>query len=566
MARLADYQVLDKIGQGGMALVYKGRQTSLNRSVAIKVLSPKFCQDPSFVERFNRESLIIARLRHPNIIHVIDRGISDGRPYFIMEFIEGTDLAKVIKENTKTLREKTEIIVQVCKALAYAHKNGVIHRDIKPGNILLDPEGNALVADFGIAHLFQGDDPDRNHGDGPVVMGTPRYMSPEQRVDSSTVTAASDVYSLGVVMHELFTGQRFEGTATTPSVVNPELPSGLDAVITRCLESDPARRVASADELKDHLLEAIQGAHLAQAQKQSALQGLANLQNKFALLDVIKQDRHGAVYLFEDRGDHRLMVIKKVVGKTGGLREAKLLHALRHPRIVPIYGVSSMDTQFIIVMEYVTGGSLRDRLAKVRPWHEGLAVARDIFEGLSFAHKNHVVHGNLRPSNVLIAEDGHVKLTDFGLDEHYGPGGAQGNWYHPPDEPRSQAADIYAAGMIVYEMVTGSLPSWNHCKLVHHETFRTLPPDVQTLLTTMVSRDVSQRYANVDEVLAALTRGSQRSGASVANARSHDRRGKTRRVLIIAAVAIGGAVMAALALRFLPALRTFLSQITQRIP
>lgn len=549
MARLAEYQILDKIGQGGMALVYKGRQTSLNRSVAIKVLSPKFSQDPSFVERFNRESLIIARLRHPNIIHVIDRGISEGRPYFVMEFIEGTDLSKVIKENTKTLREKTDIIVQVCKALSYAHKNGVIHRDIKPGNILIDAEGNALVADFGIAHLFEGDDSERKNGEGPVVMGTPRYMSPEQQTDSSTVTAASDVYSLGIVMYELFTGQRFAGTPTQPSALNPELPSGLDAVIARCLEADPVRRFAGADELKSHMLEALQGAHLPQDQKQSALQGLASLQDKFALLDVIKQDRHGAVYLFEDRADQRLMVIKKVVGKTGGLREAKLLHSLRHPRIVPIYGVSSMDRQFIIVMEYVTGGSLRDRMAKVRPWQEGLAVAQDICEGLAFAHKNHLVHGNLRPSNVLIAEDGHVKLSDFGLDEHYGQDASQGNWYHPPDEPRSETADIYAVGMIIYEMLTGSLPSWNHRKLVHHDAFRTLPSDVQTFLTKMVSRDVRERNPNVDEVLAAITQITTDRAAS-GQKQNQGRRRSRRRILVLTAVAVGIALLATLAVLF----------------
>ena len=133
------YQVVSKIDSGGMATVYKGIQPSLNRTVAIKVLDRKFSEDPQFVKRFNRESLIIARLTHPNIIHIIDRGITEDKmPYFVMDLVEGRDVAKIIQDGDHTVTQKMEIIVQVCKALSYAHKNGVIHRDIKPGNILID--------------------------------------------------------------------------------------------------------------------------------------------------------------------------------------------------------------------------------------------------------------------------------------------------------------------------------------------------------------------------------------------------------------------------------------------
>ncbi|WP_461395447.1 serine/threonine-protein kinase, partial [Deferrisoma sp.] len=206
MSEVGNYRIAGRIGQGGMATVYKGIQASLDRPVAIKVISKNLAEDPELRERFLRESHIIARLAHPNIIHVIDRGITrDGRPFFVMEYVEGTDLARWIREGGLDANRRLDLMTQVCKALAYAHKNGVVHRDIKPGNILVDLDGNARVLDFGIAQ-FADEALEGDATGAGVVMGTLAYMSPEQRVDSRAVTPASDIYSLGVVLYELFAG------------------------------------------------------------------------------------------------------------------------------------------------------------------------------------------------------------------------------------------------------------------------------------------------------------------------------------------------------------------------
>ncbi len=156
MGQIGNYKITTKIEEGGMAVVYQGIQESLGRPVAIKVLKHQFMKEALVVDYFNRESLIIARLIHPNIIHVIDRGLTDnGMPYFVMDYIKGTDTARLIMKGGLKFNRKLDIVVQTCKALAYAHKNGVIHRDIKPANILIDTEGNAVVTDFGIAQFYQ---------------------------------------------------------------------------------------------------------------------------------------------------------------------------------------------------------------------------------------------------------------------------------------------------------------------------------------------------------------------------------------------------------------------------
>ena len=505
MRKLGDYEVIGKIGEGGMATVYKGRQVSLDRPVAIKVLSKKLTDHSDVLERFNRESLIIARLNHPNIIHVIDRGITPrGMPYFVMEYVEGAHLAQTIREGNLETNRKLDLIIQVCKALSYAHKNGVIHRDIKPSNVLIDSNMNVLVLDFGIAKFVEGERRNGHHTRANVVMGTLDYMSPEQQISSNHVTAASDLYSLGVIMYELFTGVKPLGRFKPPSEINPTVPQPLEAVILRCLEPDPGDRFAAADEIKDLLLKILQGAHLPAAQREQAIQGLSKFEDKFAFLDIIKENRHGGVYLFQDKVDHRLMVIKKRINTSAGLKEAKLLTTLKHKNIVNILGTSRKEHLFIIVMEYLSGGSLKDRMIQPIPWGDALRTALEICKGLSFAHKNRIVHGNLRPSNILFTESGQVQVADFGLDEHYSSGKGRRNWYNVFDEPKPPEADIFALGTIFYQMLTGSLPVWKGDQILIKDHLKQLPIKLQKVVMRLLSRKQGVRYRSFDQVIEEL--------------------------------------------------------------
>lgn len=425
--------IIDTIGTGGMATVYKGIQDSLKRKVAIKVIHKKLANQPAVLQQFERESYIIAQLNHPHVIHVIDKGLlKDKTPFFIMEYLQGQDLAQLIQVGGLSVNKKIELLIQVCKALSYAHKNGIIHRDIKPANIFIDLENHAHVLDFGIAQFC---DPDKKSDTDDLIMGTLAYMSPEQQTSSSDITLLSDIFSLGVVMYVLFTGQKPAGNYTAPSDLANDITPPLDKLILDCLKTNPLDRPASADIVKDILLQLLNGTHLKQEQKELAEQGISSLKVRFALLDVLKEEKQSAIYLYENKKNHNLLIIKKRPIWSKGFDETNLLKPLSHKHIAKIYGTSKNDRTYIIVMQYLNGGTLQDRLIVAMPWGNALRIVREICLGLVFAHQNEIIHGNLRPSNILFDENDSIKLSDFGLDDHYQTGPKK-NWYKLQSEAK----------------------------------------------------------------------------------------------------------------------------------
>jgi serine/threonine-protein kinase len=506
MTQLGEYQIVDKIAEGGMATVYRGLQKSLNRQVAVKIMSRDLADDPELVKRFDRESVIMARLCHPNIIRVIDKGITAANnAYFVMDYVAGSDLASLVQGGRLSVARKLDIVLQICRALSYAHQNGVIHRDIKPANILIDGDGNAIVSDFGTAQLKHADAFDTGLTKVGTVMGTLAYMSPEQRTDSSNVTTASDIFSFGVVLYELFVGTLPVGRFKSPRDLVPGLPAALDELILDCLEPDPAQR-PSADTIRNRLLQLSQGRHLGKQQKEQAKVSIAGFNDQFLLLDVVKDDRYSAVYLYEHRRSRSLMVIKRLGRKQAGLIQSKLLAKLTHPNIVRVLGTGSNQRNYIVVMEYLRGGSLQDRLLRPMPLRQALRLMLEICEALAFAHDNRIVHGNLRPSNVLFDGHGRTKLTDFGLDEHYQQRGGNGNWYNVHCQQRSKTADILAAGTLFYQMLCASLPAGSPPPGQRPESFERLPRGVQKLIESMIATRPRHRYADVGLVIADLKR------------------------------------------------------------
>lgn len=498
------YQYLEVIGEGGMATVYRGVQKSLNRPVAIKVLSADLSDNPSIIKRFKRESLIIAGLNHPNIIHVIDKGTtSSGRPVFVMEYVEGQTLSEVIYQDSLAFNRKMDLLIQVCKGLAYAHKLGVIHRDIKPANILIDDEGNARLLDFGIASFFK----DKQAGDEnetKLVMGTEAYMAPEQQLGISETSELSDIYSLGVVIYELLSGQPPSAPVQPLTARVPEVTEELNALVMQCLSKHKQDRPSSVEEVKNIILRVMQGQHLGQAQQDRASEGLAAIQKRFGLLDVIRDDRYGAVYLYEEKSSNNLLVIKKKVGQPSGLKEARILSQLKHPNIANIHGTSNKQHVFIIVMEYISGGSLQDRLIEPMPVAAFLPLANQICDGLAFAHRNRVIHGNLRPSNILLTSNLQPRISDFGLDEHYRIDPEKKNWYQPVSEENNELTDIYSLGAIFFHTLTGAPPEYKSNQLVRTKVFESLEADLQALLIRMLDKDPMQRPQSVEAVQSEL--------------------------------------------------------------
>ena len=248
------YRVLRRLGSGGMADVWLADDTHLQRQVAVKVLHARFAQDREFVARFEREAEAAAGLQHPNVVSVFDRGNAEGTYYIAMQFLEGPTLKQLIDKGLAP-EEAARLIRQVLEGARFAHRHGVIHRDLKPQNVIVDAEGKATVTDFGIARAGVSEITQAGS-----VMGTPHYLSPEQ-AQGLEVTAGSDLYSVGVMLYEALTGQvPFEGDSAVavamkqvsqppqrPSSINPQVSPALDAVVMRALEKEPGRRFQSAD-------------------------------------------------------------------------------------------------------------------------------------------------------------------------------------------------------------------------------------------------------------------------------------------------------------------------------
>jgi len=259
------YEILEVLGEGGMAFVYKARDMQLERFVAIKTLKPNYVNQETFVDRFKREAKTAANLNHPNIVQIFDWGIEE-EPYFVMEYIEGNTLTSIIAKNrTISLGDILFIGAQVSSGLHAAHQKGLVHRDIKPGNIMITPDGKVKVTDFGIVSLQNEESDITKTGS---ILGTASYISPEQ-AQGKSVSIESDLYSLGTVLYELITGKApFSGdspisTATKhltekpekPSLYRRDLPKGVESAILRLLEKASYDRFKSAEDLRATLLQ-----------------------------------------------------------------------------------------------------------------------------------------------------------------------------------------------------------------------------------------------------------------------------------------------------------------------
>ena len=249
--------ILELLGKGGMGAVYKARQKQLGRLVAVKILPPQVGRDPAFAERFSREARALAHLHHQNIVGVHDFGQAGELYYFVMEYVDGTDLRELIRASQLTSEQALAIVPQVCEALQFAHDEGIVHRDIKPENILVDKKGRVKIADFGLAKLMGKQVEDVSLTHTHQVMGTLHYMAPEQMAGSKTIDHRADIYSLGVVLYEMLTGELPIGRFEAPSK-KVHMDVRLDEVVLRTLESKPERRYQHVSDLRTEL-ETIRG-------------------------------------------------------------------------------------------------------------------------------------------------------------------------------------------------------------------------------------------------------------------------------------------------------------------
>jgi len=249
IGKFPNLEIQHLIGYGGMGAVYQARQISLDRNVALKILSPRLSQDQAFAQRFMREAKTLARLAHPNIVMVFEFGQTAQMHYLLMEYVDGINLRDAIVEGKLTASEALAIVPQICDALQYAHDEGVVHRDIKPENILIDKKGRVKIADFGLAKLLQPNADDYPLTGTQQVLGTLNYMAPEQIEGRANIDHRADIYSLGVVFYELLTGELPIGRFAVPSEKG-KCDSKLDDIVLRTLEKEPDRRYQNASDVK----------------------------------------------------------------------------------------------------------------------------------------------------------------------------------------------------------------------------------------------------------------------------------------------------------------------------
>ncbi len=248
--KLPQFEIIELLGRGGMGVVYKARQLQLDRVVALKILPPVDALSPDFVARFSREARSLARLNHENIVHVYDFGETNGLYYIVMEFVDGANLRKILEDRKLTPAEALAIVPKICDALEYAHEEGLVHRDIKPENLLIDKKGRVKVADFGLAKLLRREPLDLTLTLSGMSLGTLRYMAPEQMDKPDSVDHRADIYSLGVVIYEMLTGDVPVGHFALPSQ-KAHVDVRLDKIVLHALERDVALRYQQASEVRD---------------------------------------------------------------------------------------------------------------------------------------------------------------------------------------------------------------------------------------------------------------------------------------------------------------------------
>ena len=265
---IGQYRLVEQLGQGGMATVFKGYHARLERYVAIKALHPAFTEDENFLARFNREAKVVANLDHPNIVPIYDFSEHEGRPYLVMKYIEGETLKARLTASSMSLEETLRVAEKAGDALAYAHDQGVLHRDIKPSNVLLTPDGQIYLADFGLARIAAAGESSLT---ADRMVGTPQYMSPEQAVAKSDLDQRSDIYSFGVMLYEMVVG-RVPFNADTPfaiihdhiytplplpCTVNPDVSEAVQRVLLKALAKEPQDRFETMQDLIRALRKAV---------------------------------------------------------------------------------------------------------------------------------------------------------------------------------------------------------------------------------------------------------------------------------------------------------------------
>jgi eukaryotic-like serine/threonine-protein kinase len=563
------YEIMKRLGEGGMGAVYKARDHELDRLVALKVIRPDLAGHPDILRRFKQELILARQVTHKNVVRIFDLGTSDGRKFITMDFIEGNDLKSIINERGKLpAAEAVPLAQQICLGLEAAHVEGVVHRDLKPQNIMVDDAGRVWLMDFGLARSMELSGLTRTG----ALMGTPDYMSPEQ-ARAEKVDARSDLFSLGIIFFEMLTGQlpfqadtlmakllqRVQQRAVAITEIDPTIPVGLSAVVSKCLEPDVHQRYQTVREILNDLLgdtkslagspgASSAGSATGDTPSEASTISLAQLGPgsqfgpRYHIESVIGEGGMGKVYKAHDSDLDRTVALKLVrpeLAKDASSlqrfkQELLLASRISHRNILRIHDLGDVNGVKFISMAFVQGMDLHDLIAKQGrlPIERAVNIAKQLAGALEAAHVEGVVHRDLKPRNVLIDVDDHIYVSDFGLAKSLDAdktgmtrvGEVLGTpRYMSPEQAESKAADnrsdIYSLGIIFYEMLTGEVPFTGESSLqvmFQHvqqqpKDPRLLNPEMPEYLATIIlkclEKDPALRYQSAAELLRDLESG-----------------------------------------------------------
>jgi serine/threonine protein kinase len=509
------YEILEELGRGGMGVVFKARQISMNRLVALKLIRDSTLAGPQERARFRIEADAAARMRHPNIVPIYDIGEHQGRPYFAMELVAGGSLEKHLAGQPQPPFPAADLVRILALAVQHAHEQKIIHRDLKPANILLVSGGvvsdewspapstahhspltihQPKITDFGLAKRL--DTESTAWTLEGAVLGTAGYMAPEQAAGRvHDFGPGTDIYALGAILYELLTGrppfqaalwnqiieQVLHAEPVLPTQLRSDLPHDLETICLKCLEKEPRQRYASARELADDLGRFLNGQPVV-AVPLSGIERLARLaaRDGYQLVSEIGHGPRSTLYRAFYSPLQQPVALKVFPAGTCTREEWEarlrphidLWTLLAHPHIVPVRQVGWWDGAPYLAVEYLPHGSLDARLGgKPYPVHEALRLVEQLAEIVRYLHRQGVVHGNLKPSNVLLAADGIPRVSDFrpasGLFQGPLPMDDRepaGLGYLAPEVIRDPGAeprpytDIYGLGTILYALLTGRPP------------------------------------------------------------------------------------------------------------
>jgi len=516
------YNVVDRIAIGGMGVVYKAVQVDLDRPVALKMVRGGRWGKEDDLARFKIEARAVAGLDHPHVVRIHDFGEYEGLPYFTMEYVDGGSLAQRLLAKPLNFRESAALLEILARAMQVVHDRKLVHRDLKPGNILLMKNGSPKISDFGLAKRLGADLSVTATG---TVMGTASYMAPEQARGDKHIGHSVDIYALGAILYECLTGrppfrdENYERTVrlvadeepARPRDINSAIPPELEAICLKCLDKEPKNRYARAIDMADDLRRFLNCEPLSIGTFDVIEQHTRWAQRLgYDSLDLLGCTESAFVYRAREITINRQVMLKLSTGPAGSPahqrlhRQAVAMADLEHPNLERLYFFGDHRQQPYLVQEFVEGRSLsvvmRER--SVEPDVEAAAIESDpsgevalnrlparkaftpvtsslaaewimmLARAVQFIHEHAVIHGAIYPGEIRITRDGVPKLCGFGaaqkIDPAVGPREAAASWVRPNYQPPEQisgnwsalgpATDIYSLGSVLYELLTGQAP------------------------------------------------------------------------------------------------------------